>query len=300
MKVRIVNDGNLESLSWTVVKIFVALVAFSLVLPPISRGWSNRFESGLKTVLPARIRAAQVNTVSLEFSAQAVSIRVKAGDRVVAGQLLAEFDSAELRHLLERAELRLELAKKRMKPGKRQHSPLLDEQHRGAVMARDAAVVRLNNFSLDASEASYARAKREVANLVKLVEQHLATAQDLEMVRKQEEMELRNLHAAKENQLRLKQDADAADSQLRMASIQMDEEPVSDSASASLDFEDAQMSLRSAREKLASLQVRAPRAATVLRVSAEVGAKAMGGSPLFQLADLSTLVVEVPVTVRMA
>ena len=89
MKVKILNDGNLESLSWTVVKIFVALVAFSLVLPPISRGWSSRFESGLKTVLPARIRAAQVNTISLEFSAKAVSVRVKAGDRVVAGQLLA-------------------------------------------------------------------------------------------------------------------------------------------------------------------------------------------------------------------
>ena len=300
MKVRIVNDGNLENLSWTVVKIFVALVAFSLVLPPISRGWSNRYESGLKTVLPARIRAAQVNTISLEFSAEAVSVRVKAGDRVVAGELLATFDSSEVRQLLERAQLRMNLVKERMKPAKKQLSPLLQEQYRGALMTRDAAMSRLNNFSLAASEASYARAKREVANLANLVKQQLATAQDLEMARKQEELELRNLYAAKENQLRLKQEADAADSQLRMARIQRDEQPASNPLSARLDFEDAQLSLQSAREKLASLQVRAPKAGTVLRVLAEVGAKAMGGSPLFQLADLSTLVVEVPVTVRMA
>ena len=190
------------------------------------------------------------------------------------------------------------VAKERMKPVKKQKSPLLEEQYSGAVMARDAAKARLNNYSIDATEAAYARAKNEVANLAKLVEQRLATAQDLQAARQQEAMELRNLRAAKENLLRLKQDADAADSQLRMARIQIDEQPAFDSSSSSarLDYEDAQLALQAAKEKLASLQVRAPRAGTVLQVSVEVGARVIGGAPLFQVADLSTLIVEVPVT----
>ena len=300
MKVRIVNDSNIESLSWTVVKIFVALVVFSLVLPPVSRGWSSRYESGLKTVLPARIRAAQITSISLDFSAQAVSVRVKAGDRVVAGQLLAEFDSAEVRQMLDHAEMRLRLAKARMKPTTGRSSPLLDEQYRGALMTLEASKTRLNHFSLEVSEQAYARTKREVANLTKLVEQHLATVQDLEMARKQEEMDLQSLRAAKENQMRLKQEADAADSQLTMAKIQRDEQPVSDSGSARLDYEDARMAVQSAHARLSGLQVRAGRAATVLQVAVEEGAKVMGGAPIFQLADLSTLVVDVPVTVKMA
>lgn len=302
MKVKIVNDGNMDSISWTVVKVFVALVAFSLVLPPVSRGWSNRYENGLKTVLPARIRAAQINTLSLEFTANATAVSVRPGDQVVAGQILAEFESSEVRQMLDRAELRMALATERMKPAAKRKSPLLDEQYEGAVMARDAARARMNHYSLDAYEASYDHAMREVANLTKLVEQHLATAQDLEGARQQEAMDLRNLRAAKENRLRLKQEADAADSQLRMAKIQRDERPDSDapSTSARLDFEDAQMALRAAQEKLASLHLRAPRAGTVLQVSVEPGARVIGGVPIFQLADLSTLVVEVPVTGKMA
>ena len=139
MKVRIVSDANVESMSWTVVKLFAALVAFSLVLPPVSRGWAKRYESGLKTVLPARIRAAQINTLSLEFTADAVSVRVKPGAQVEAGQLLAEFDNPELRQMVERAEVRLTRAKERMKPVAKRRSLLLDEQYSGAVMARDAA-----------------------------------------------------------------------------------------------------------------------------------------------------------------
>ncbi len=301
MKIRIVNDNNIEAISWTVVKVFVALVAFSLVLPPVSRGWSKRYESGLKTVLPARIRAAQINTLSLDFTATAVSVRVKPGEQVKAGQILAEFESAEVRQMFDRAQLRMALTKARMSPAAKRESPLLDEQYRGAVMARDAARERLNNYSLEATEASYARAKSEVANLAKLVAQRLATAQDLEAARQQEAMELRNVRAAKENLMRLKQEAEAADSQLRMAKIQRDEKPASDSpASARLDYEDAQMALQAAQEKLESLHLRAPRSGTVLQVSVEVGAKVSGGAPIFQLADLSTLVVEVPVTGKMA
>ena len=251
-------------------------------------------------MLPARLRAAQVNTISLDLPANAVTVLVKPGDQVTAGQLLAEFDSAEIRQMIERAELRMAIAKARMKPAPKRKSPLLEEQYRGALMAREAAKNRLGTYSTDAVEAAYVRAKREVASLGKLVEQHLATAQDLEAARKQEEMELRNVRAAKENQLRLKQEAESADSQLRMAKIQRDEQPFSDSGTSHLDFEDAQLSLQAAREKLDSLQVRAPRAGTVLQVSVEAGAKVFGGAPLFQIADLRTLIVEVPVTGKMA
>jgi len=300
MRVKIVNDGNLEGISWTVAKGFVALVAFSLVLPPISRGWSGRYEGGLKTILPARIRPAQVNTLTLEIPATAVSVLVKAGDRVEAGRLLAEFDSPEVRQQIERAELRMAIAKDRMKPAAKRVSPLLDEQYRGATVARDAARTRLSNYSVESVEAAYARAKREVANLNKLVEQHLATAQDLETARKQEEMEARNVRAAKETLLRLKQEAEAADSQLRMAKIQREDMPASDTASSRLDLEDAELALKSAQEKLESLRVRAPRAGTVLQVAVEPGTKVLAGIPLFQLADLNTLIVEVPVTGKMA
>jgi multidrug resistance efflux pump len=300
MKVKLVNDGNLEAISWTVVKIFVTLVVFSLVLPPVSRGWSSRYENGLKTVLPARIRAAQINSISLDFPATALAVRVKAGDRVAQGQLLAEFDNPEVRQNLERAELRMALAKERMKPAKRVTSPVLEEQYRGAMMTRDAAKSRLGSYSIDAFDAAYANARKETANLKKLVDQHLATAQDLQMARKQEQMELRNLHSARENLLRLKQEADAADSQLRMVKLQRDEQPALETGSSRLDLQDAEIALETARAKLASMQVRAPRNGTVLQVSMANGDKVTGGMQLIQMADLSNLIVEVPVTGKVA
>lgn len=300
MKVKIVNDANFEAVSWSVVKIFVALVAFSLVLPPVSRGWAKRNQSGLKTVLPARIRAARLDTLSLDFTANAVSVRVKPGDRVSAGQLLAVFDSAEIRQMADRAEMRMALVKEHSKPAQKEISPLLEEQYRGAVAVRDSANERMNNYSLDVFEASYARAKSEVANLTKLVEQHLATAQDLAAARQQEAMEFRTSRAARENLSRLKQEAEAADSQLRMARMQQSERRESPSYSSRLDYEDAEFALQAAQQKLASLQVLAPRAGTVLQVSVEAGERVQGGAPIFQLADLSTLIVEVPVTGKMA
>ncbi len=300
MKVRIVNDGNIESISWTVVKIFVTLVVFSLVLPPVSRGWSSRYENGLKTVLPARIRANQVNTISLDFTATALAVKVKAGERVIAGQLLAEFDNAEVRQNLERAELRAAMAKKRMKPAKRLKSPILDEQYRAATMTREAAKARLSSYSVETYETAYANARKETAKLRKLMDQHLATSQDLETARKQEDMDLQNLRSAKENLLRLKQEADAADSQLKMAKLQLDDQPTIDAGGSRLDLEDAEIVVETARSRMASLQVRAPRGGTILQVSVMKGDKVTGGAPLFQLADLSNLIVEVPVTGKMA
>ncbi len=300
MIVKIKSGLLADAIAWKFVKGWLVLLMVWLTLPPFSENVSGCVECGPKTVLPGRIRAVQLMPVTVEFIGRAVSVHVKPGQVVAEGELLAELESPDLVERLDRARRRLAFASSRLRDKPQTAALLWREQQQSAVQQSQDARSRLALYSLDAVESGYARSQKEVANLAKLVQQHLATAHDLETARRQFDVDLATLENAKRTKTRLEQEARAAASQLKMVMIQKaTTEPKAD-PSAQLEYEDARTTYELAERQLKALRVLAPGKGTVLTVSVQPGALAGGWAPLFQMADLQNLQVEVPVTARLA
>ncbi len=302
MKVRIVSESRTELACWAVVKTFVLVAVLSLVIDPVTRSWSKSTESVLKTTLPAQIKAQKGSTVSIGFSAGVVKVYVTPGTKVTAGQLLAELESREITEAVAMAKLRVAVAEQGASDKVSGTQRIVaKEQLDAAVKNVESAHARFNSYSMEAAEQGLAQARKDAARIGKLVQQQLATNQELENATKQESLEQRNLLATKENWLRLKQDADAADGQLRMVKLQSENRPANDDKSAAkLNYQEAQIALRQALDREASLRVVAPQNGIVLQVNVQQGATAAAWMPLFQVADLERLEVNVPVSSRMA
>ena len=304
MRVKIVGTKEAEAIAWGSVKAFMVLLMIWLVLPPIAQGVAARASSrgsGNATTLPGRIRAAKILHVTVDFSARAVSVAVKAGDRVEAGQLLAVLESPEVSDRLENAQRRFQLAEQRLHAPNQGVSKLLwQEQHRNSLLRKQEAQTRIDEYSIAAAQSSVDRAEKELAAMTKMVQQRLATAQELESARRQFEIEQANFANAKNSLVRLKQELSAADSQLKMVLIQKDNSDSTVNPSARLDYEDARTAMEAAARQHAALRVVAPQAGTIVAMSVEAGAIAGGWAPLFQISDLNNLQVEVPVTARVA
>ena len=302
MKLRIKSESKFELACWAVVKTFVLVVVLSLVVDPVTRSWSKSTESNLKTVLPAQIKALKGSSISLGFPAGVVKVYVTPGTKVVAGQILAELESREITEAVAMAKMRLEVAEQgasqTLSAAQRK---LFNEQMDAASKHRDSSHARLKNYTVDAAEQTLAQAHKDAQRIGQLVQQQLATGAELENARKQEALEQRNLLATKENWLRLKQEADAADGQIRMLKVQTESSPAGpDRAAAQLNRQEAEIALRQALERQASLRVVAPQSGVVLQVNVEEGIMAAAWTPLFQIADLERLEVSVPISSRMA
>ena len=302
MKVRIVSESKTELACWAVVKSFVFLVLVSLVVDPVTRSWSKNTDSGLKTVLPAQIRTMKSSAISLGFPADVIKVYVTPGSKVEAGQLIAELDNREIREAVTIAKLRLDAAAEGTKEkGTWAQKKVLQEQTSSTLKNRDMTVARLKNYSLEPAEQALSNARKEYVKIQQLVSQQLATGLELENAQKQAAMEERNYQAAKETWMRLKQEAEAADGQLRMVKLQAAGQDDAGSSSASkLNYEEAQIALRQALERQAALRVVAPQAGVVLAVNLKVGEQAAAWAPLVQIADLDRLEIDVPVTSKMA
>ncbi len=192
------------------------------------------------------------------------------------------------------------MAAARLKP--LPNTPLLlwQEQFRSATQQSQEARVRLTSFNPEQAEAVYARAVKEVATMKSVVQQRLATAQDLDAAIKQLDMAEANLEQARNTRTRLQHEVRAADSQLRIAQLQKPQSTTLADSSAQLEYDEALRGLELAQRKKRALRVVAPQAGTILTVSIEPGSEAGGWAPMFQIADLTTLQVEVPVTSRLA
>ncbi|MCX6608562.1 MAG: efflux RND transporter periplasmic adaptor subunit [Acidobacteria bacterium] len=300
MKVKIKSGLFTDAIAWKFVKGWLLLVMVWLTLPPFPEKVSGRFEGGSKTVLAGHIRAVQLVPVTVEFVGRAVSVRVKPGQVVAEGELLAELESPEVVERLDRARRRLAFATSRLRSKPQTAALLWREQQQSTVQQHQEAQSRLAAYSLDVVEANYARSQREVTTISNLVQQHLATVQDLEAARRQLDVDLATLENAKRTKTRLEHETRAAASQLKMVMIQKaNGEPAVDPA-AELEYEDATTAVETAERQFKALRVVAPVSGTVLTVSVQPGEAAGGWAPLFQMADLQKLQIEVPVTARLA
>ncbi len=302
MKVRILSESKTELACWAVVKSFVCIVLVSLVVDPVTRSWSKTADSGLKTMLPAQIKTLKSSAVSIGFSAEVLKVYVTPGTKVEAGQVLAELDSREIREAVAMAKLRVSAAAEGVSDkGSLTQKSVLKEQTDTTVKNREMTLARLKNYSLEPAEQSLTQARHEYVKVQQLVQQQLATATELENVQKVAAMEERNYQAAKETWLRLKQEAEAADGQLRMVKLQAaGQEGAGSSSVSKLNYEEAQVALRQALQREAALRIIAPQAGVVLSVNLKVGELAAAWVPLIQIADLDRLEIDVPVTSKMA
>ena len=302
MKVRIVSESKTELACWAVVKSFVVIVLVSLVVDPVTRSWSKTADSGLKTVLPAQIKTLKSSAVSIGFAADVLKVYVTPGTRVEAGQVLAELDSREIHEAVTMAKLRVQTATEGVSDkGSWAQKRVLLEQTDTTVKNREMTLARLKNYSLEPAELALNQARREYVKVQQLVQQQLATASELENVQKVAAMEERNYQAAKETWLRLKQEAEAADGQLRMVKLQAaGQEGAGSSSVSKLNYEEAHIALRQALEREAALRVVAPQAGVVLSVNLKAGEPATAWVPLVQIADLDRLEIDVPVSSKMA
>ena len=301
--------ARLERTGWTAVKVaFVALVLM-LVLNPATKGRSGFASSGMETVLPAHIRASGLYAINAGMAGAMSELSVKPGEFVAAGQLLGVIVNPEIDGLVERTRRRMELAETRLT---RPHGAVaqpqqrwLDEQHAAATRNLQAAEQRLREFSLADAEQTYARTKADAGRIRTLLDQHLATAREAEDAQRQADNELRNLTARRESGARLRQELEAAQSQVKMARLQLDSAvppPPADSGYTRLEFEEAKSAYDTLIARRDGLRITAERSGTVIQVNATQGGAVQEGAVLFQIANSTNLHFDVsaPATIAKA
>lgn len=305
MRVRLVTDSAITKLSWGLFVLLAISILFSALSNPASHRLPAIYPASPKTTLPAHIEPAMTFTLQAEFPGKVTSVLVSQGMNVKPGQTLALLDSTELTADVERARRRLKFAETRLATAqaaeKRNGTARIQrEQFESAKKARKAAAERLEAFSAADAEKSYDQARERLSQIRALLDQQLATRAELDECEAREQIELRNLKAAREHRSRLKQEFDSADSQVRVATMHSEVSSGGALQSAQMEVEDARNSLRVAIERVLTQRIAAQSAGTVLEIPLHPGERVVAGTPLLKIADLSRLTFEVPVAAKLA
>lgn len=296
---------RLKPFGWALMAVLATTFGVSALVTPGKGILPSWHSDELSTVLPARIKASTTFAVTTELPGRLVTILVSPGAQVKPGQVLATIESDELNVEIERAQRRIKFAETRKAslrpPDNRKHKRLQAERFQSAVRAKKAARERLLGYSVGDAERAWQQAKSRSAQIRSLVEQQLATSAELDDAAARERDALSALKSAREHFSRLKQEAEIADSQLRMT--RSESAPVVDSdavLSVQIELEDAREALRQLREKERNKNITARRGGTVLRADLHPGDRVAVGEQIFQIADLSELNFEVPVPAGIA
>jgi multidrug efflux pump subunit AcrA (membrane-fusion protein) len=303
MTLRLQWNSRLKPIWWALFALLGTTFVVSALVSPGSRllpGWRSE---ELRTVLPARIKPSTTFAANSELAGRVVSVAISPGTLVKAGQTLATLDSDELTDEIERARRRVKIDENRIAvlrhPGSRAAKRVETERYQSALHAKKAARERLGAYSTADMEKAWTEAKRRTAQIRSLLDQQLATASELDDALSREQDTLNALKNAREHWSRLKQEAEIADSQVRMARVDTSEDP-NTLLAAQMDLDDAREALRQAQQKERAKTITARRAGTVLRVDVHPGDRVTPGEALFQIADLSELNFEVPVSASIA
>ena len=301
MRIRITVGERAEHIGWNAVKLFGLVVVIGALISSSSRGVVKPTPSAPSTVIPAQIRAAHVEAVSVPFGGRVVQVLVAPGATVKAGQLLAVLESDEVRQQMETTARRLAIAKMRVTPRvtKRKATAAEELQARTTKRALEAARRRFATDSTAEAEAAYASARSKREKLAGLVADRMATAAELDAAQREEQNELRNLKAAQEHHSRLEQEVESYETQLFVLTAQLEGAPASEDG-AGLELAEAQAAADLAARNSASLRLTAPCDGVVLSSVPTVGDRVFAGAPIVQVADVSRLSFEAPVSAIIA
>lgn len=289
---------------WFCLLMISATLSGTYLKPYLPATIAARMGSTHGTVLPATIGAgSQFNIVS-EFPAKINAVLVSHGLPVKEGEALLRLESAEITSQLATARKRVEIATLRLRDARASdhlERALTAQSERlvAAVRDRSAARERLKAFSLAQAESALAAATSRVTEIRSLIRQGVATSAELDNARVQEQGATRDLNAAREHFSRLKQEDEQAEAQVRLAQVQ----PATDNtgvAPAEWELEQAGTALALAEERERRLVVTAPGAGTIIELPVHVGESVLAGVPLARIADLSHLMISVPVSAQIA
>lgn len=284
-------------------KVVFSALAIAALVGQFSHAVTSKFGDGnAATVLPARIRAARLFSITAEVPGAVASVAVIAGDKVEPGQELAVLDSPEMAFALEKAKKRLARAQERagspLKNDRRMR--IYSEQYSAAESAWKVACDRANQLETGDQERMYARYSDRLKAVEKLAVENLATSAEIERSRREEQDALQNLKAAREHHSRLRQECDASFAHVRVAKLQLDLHRNAEFDSDQAEHDEASAQVKTLSEQDRRLRVVATRPATVLSALVAPGERVAAGATLFQMGDVAELSVEVPVDAEIA
>lgn len=253
-----------------------------------------------KTAMKGYVRAARSTAIHAEIPGRITSVLVAPGDLVQPGQVLLEMEDDEVATLAEAARIRFNRARTRLADLQRQgaaslRSQVQQEKYKIALKSWEGAQKRLGDFSMMDYDTAYQNAR---VRIEKLRGDKNAGAADIDRAERMLRRESRALDFARERASRLREEAEIADSRLKIEKMRLKIDERGTLGAARTEYQDAMFELRAANQRAARLRVTAPRAATVLSVPALPGDRAYPGAPLVHIADLTSLEVEVPVSAR--
>jgi multidrug resistance efflux pump len=258
-----------------------ALVAHSSLAPKRVAGVA--FIGTCKPSSEIRIAAETLGTVS--------EIAVRPGDTVEVGQLLLKMDDREARAALGQASLEREIALQNLSPTRLRYT---ESKERLSVSQLETQQLPTRQWrdSPERATAAYEHARTNYERSEALFEAGVLSQQDVD----DKAVELR---LAKDDLINAQKLADAAqnlETDQRNHATAESEVTREENQEA---FQEADLKFAEAQRRVAEAAVLAPRRGVVAEVSAHVGDRLSAGVLLVRLADLHTMVVEVPIAAEL-
>ncbi len=297
-------DNGAELLAWRGVKAFFVLTVVAVALLTGARSRASS-PASRHTVLPALVHPGRVEEVQAGTPGRIVAVRVRAGQMVQMGEVLAEIENPELQADVRLARQRLDLVRRRAaaegKNGSVSSARLksAEAQLAAAVSARNSARSRVEAAAAQTDESALARARGTAANIRGLVDRRLATAAELVAAELTVENERQMLAARRDSRSRLVQEREAAENQIEIARLQIATLRVAPGAGQELDIKEAASLLEKLERRLSALVVVAPVAGLVTLAPAP-GTAVGEGTVLFRVGELDRLIFEVAVSPSLA
>lgn len=286
------------------VLVLAAVIAWATPLRKILFGGS----AGDRTIaLSGRIEGDDSAVASKE-SGRILDVRVREGDNVTVGQVLAVLDDQQIRARESGAREALEGAEAREKAAKAQIDVLNEQLHQGqlqTVQAKSDAEGRVAQADANLAEAeadlAQQQAKLELASFDKEAYTHLALTGAVSERQGKEAATTADSQAAAVAAAKRRVEAargglttakaNVANAAIRGAQTTAVQKQIAQQeaeiASATASAEQARSTLAEAQANLQDLTVRAPFAGTVMTRSAEPGEVIQAGTPIVTLLDLS-------------
>jgi multidrug efflux pump subunit AcrA (membrane-fusion protein) len=285
--------------SLTLVGGVIASLLFMEGSRAVTKTWSL---NGSVTILPATVRASRMFTVTTEEPGRVLSIAVSPGQFVRAGQEVVVLENGALVAAQAEASKQMEEATRRIAEGAGSglRGRIYSEQQRMAEAAYKLACARYEQFDLKQAGEGYRIAAERTKAVEQLVKEGAATSTELTRQRDEERSALRSFTEAREHHNRLQQECQAARAQFSIAKLQFDLDRKAGLESAKAEYLTASARARASGEQQDKLRLYTPQAGTVVSVSVASGDRVPAGVVVAQIADLSQLIVETPVSGKIA
>jgi len=257
--------------------------------------------------------------VGAKVGGKIVRLAVREGERLDAGQLVAELASDQVRALLEQAEHVLHTAREQLVEAQARAAwaerqvesaeiaiALAERESRARIGEAEAAL-GVARARLRRAEADLERAAKDHARYRELFQKELIAAQQLDQVKAQDEVAGASVDAARKQVAQAEESLEVARAsrvavELRRKEAQTAAERLKEAraaaATAQAQVQSAEAGRMLARANLDDTRVLAPFAGIVLRKLVEPGEVLAAGTPLVTLVDPSRLYAKVYVAER--